>query len=147
MFKPIYRGKRAYGTGEWIVGGPIWDDEEGVILGIASKDAHPTDQPVIGDEWIDGRFIACRKETIGAYTGVNDNYGARIFEDDVLTMQLDIGVYSGFDFGRVRVEFRRGSFMLVDRIGRAVAALSGINSNIVLKIIGNIHDSSGNMEG
>jgi hypothetical protein len=60
--------------------------------------------------------------------------------------RLVIGPHAGYDFGKKKVEFRRGAFVLVDYMGREFVTLNGLNSAVELRVCGNIHDNPELME-
>lgn len=140
---PICRGKTELNPAKWICGCLVFDPDDMGPIGIIqwSEDAHPLDIPYMCDGCVDGNLPGVIRKTIGMYTGVDDAAGMRIYEGDIVEPRLVIGPHAGYDFGKKKVEFRRGAFVLVDYIGREFVALNGLNSAVELRVCGNIHDN------
>ena len=140
---PICRGNAKLDPAKWIFGCFVFapDDMEPVGIIQKSEVGHPLDIPYMCDGCVDGNLPEVIKETIGMYTGVDDVEGTRIYEGDILELRLVIGPHAGYSFGKKKVEFRRGAFVLVDCMGREFVTLNGLNSAVELRVCGNIHDN------
>lgn len=77
------------------------------------------------------------RETVGQYTGLNDKYGKRIFEGDIV-----LGLFHYELAAKGVVTFRDGAFGLRWNRGK-VREFSAFTSicNVDYKVIGNIHDN------
>lgn len=145
---PICRGKMKLDPVKWIFGCLVFDPDDMEPVGIIqqSEVGHPLDIPYMCDGCVDGNLPGVIKETIGMYTGVDDAAGMQIYEGDIVEPRLVIGPHAGYGFGKKKVEFRRGAFVLVDYMGREFVTLNGLDSAVELRVCGNVHDNPELME-
>lgn len=138
MREIIFRGKRK-DNGNWVCGKPFWaPNGRKMVWAIASH-------PDFEDEnhcvyYCEGADVL--SDTIGQFTGLTDKYGTKIFEGDIV--RLDI---AGIIFNAV-CKFHSGSFGLVwhymgtDR-WQAFTSIC----HVEYEVIGNIYDNPEMMEG
>ena len=127
MREILFRGKHK-ATGKWCDGN-LHIDKQGVAI------ITPDDTPL-------GCYGQVDPDTIGKYTGLTDKNGTKIFEGDVV--RLDI---AGIIFNAV-CKFHSGSFGLVWHYMGADRwqSFTGM-CHVEYEVIGNIHDNPELMEG
>lgn len=121
-----FRGKRDY-DGKWI---------HGAYMSYSST--KETQSHYIIPEGNRTLFYRVTPETVGQYTGIDDNNGNKIFEGDIvdiLTENEEIGV----------VECFNGAF-IVKADGFCLDFLNNINGTDV-SVVGNIHDNPELLKG
>ncbi|WP_418668961.1 YopX family protein [Alistipes putredinis] len=124
-----FRGKRL-DNGEWIVGSYI--EAENRDRSIAHQIVPYKSGGVVRE--VD-------PATVGQYTGLNDNNGKEIYEDDIINY-----VYCGFDRrGAVRYENKLCGFDFIDKEGM-ITIISSYEARTYC-IIGNIHDNPELLKG
>jgi uncharacterized phage protein (TIGR01671 family) len=124
-----FRGKRL-DNGEWIVGSYI--EAENRDRSIAHQIVPYKSGGVVRE--VD-------PATVGQYTGLNDNNGKEIYEDDIINY-----VYCGFDRrGAVRYENNLCGFDFIDKEGM-ITIISSYEARTYC-IIGNIHDNPELLKG
>ena len=125
MREIIFRGKRHKDYGEgWVYGVPYFDYANDCIMkdGTGEKVIYP--------------------DTVGQYTGLTDKNGKKIFEGDLVRVEVA-------KIGFVAVcKFYSGSFGLVWHYMGAerYSAFTGM-CHVEYEVIGNIHDNPELMEG
>lgn len=136
-----FRGK-CLDNGEWVEGSlfnSIWrKSADGSRVCYIFPD-NMLDDNGGGDCWEDFAEVAEQYEvdsaTVGQYTGLNDNNGKEIYEDDIINY-----VYCGFDRrGAVRYENNLCGFDFIDKEGM-ITIISSYEARTYC-IIGNIHDN------
>lgn len=133
MREILFRGKRFY-NGKWVYGIPVETEaENGVKEFIISRAQWESDDNSI--DFLETDVYEIDPDTIGAFTGLTDKNGVKIFEGDVLESQdtKKIGLVAWIDRGagfvcRYNTDFYDTNGLIGYRVKRA-------------KIIGNIHDN------
>jgi uncharacterized phage protein (TIGR01671 family) len=131
MREILFRGKRKH-DGGWVIGDGIH---------------YPKSVNFKGTCWIDGRrekandWVQIVPDTIGQFTGLTDKFGRKIFEGDIIRVEV-----AKIDWVAV-CKFYGGAFGLVWNFGAAERwqAFTGI-CNAEYEIIGNVHDNPELME-
>lgn len=126
-----FRGKRL-DNGEWIYGDLLENQGRNFIY-------HATSESTIEDN-DDGRIVVVAVEvdynTIGQYTGLNDNNGREIYEGDVLRM---------YDNKRYTFTCMQSAFL--GRCNETRLGLANITERVSKEIIGNSHDNPELLKG
>lgn len=115
----LFRGKRV-DNGEWVEGvALVWNGHAQII-----KHHH-----MINSHWQTESFKVI-PETVGQFTGLHDVKGSRIFEGDILDLQLN---------RKKLVEYFKDGFWLNASTEGATWNLRNVHH--CSKVIGNIHDN------
>lgn len=132
MREILFRGKTL--TGRWVEGAyykqeEFYGDKEDAHIIITSKENLTYDQAL--------EFAICIPETVGQYTGLTDKNGTKIFEDDIVKCDDDIGAVSYSDlFAKFRVTYNEISGNWFDFEGECCDPIM-----FYCEVIGNIHDN------
>lgn len=131
MREILFRGKRI-DNGEWVYGDFVHGvKKQKEMAFIWSENETPSPLDVLE--------FAVDPATVGQYTGLNDGYGKRIFEGDIVAQPVC----------KYTVEFDGGAFFLVPIPAHnpycCPQQLIGIGA--MFEVIGNIHDNPELMEG
>jgi hypothetical protein len=126
MREIIFRGKRE-NNGKWVCGSLlVWSD--------GSTDICCTDP----DDENELLKFAVYPETVGQFTGVTDDNGKKIFEDDIVLFNY-IGRNRGVH-GKALVCFNNGKFGVFWGWHKEFVPLDGF-ANTTLEVIGNMHNN------
>ncbi|NVT47828.1 hypothetical protein HXC78_11940 [Listeria monocytogenes] len=82
-----------------------------------------------------------RPETVGQYTGLKDKNGKKIFEGDIV--EIDVHDHLDWNVIKGKVIFLEGAWLVTDSGSFAIPLWSEINE---IKVIGNIHENPELME-
>lgn len=127
----LFRGKRE-NNGKWVCGSLlVWSD--------GSADICCTD-PDCENELLK---TVVYPETVGQFTGMTDDNGKKIFEDDIVSFNY-IGRNRGV-CGKEVVCFNNGKFGVLWGWHKEFIPLDGF-ANTIMEVIGNIHDNPKLME-
>lgn len=140
MREILFRGKRI-DNGEWIEGSLVVAGDYCCILTADENSVHLTDYPYLDPETgtIDGHLIPVDPSTVGqCVSGVTDCYGKKIFDGDIVSYAIYIGMGCGYGYGQV--VYRTPSF-IVDCGKQRVRLFSSCDSENDYVVCGNIYDN------
>ena len=124
MREILFRGKRKLGN-EWIEGSlhteKFTDDEEFLCCEVCQCDVYP--------------------ETVGQYTGLTDKNGKKIFEGDIVKINL-YEPSRFYEIGYIKYDYFKTRFVFCTDEGDY-----GIDITCVFEVIGNIHDNPELLKG
>ena len=106
------------------------------IYGFYGENTTTKEPQIVGrDEFCYSRVIP---ETVGQYTGLTDKNGKKIFEGDIVNLELIDGV----EIGVIKFNDILCRFSFYDKSGGY-----GIDNTCIFEIIGNIHDNPELLKG
>ena len=141
MREILFRGKRS-DTGEWIYG-DLRQDKDLETAYIGGWDYFTADYALQREPF----EYPISPETVGQYTGLTDKNGNRIFDGDVLKMEIKSNYINPLQAPLVFIgvcKFKDGAFgFSKQRAGiEEFTAFSSTTYNVEFEIIGNIHDNA-----
>ncbi|MCM1577509.1 MAG: YopX family protein [Ruminococcus sp.] len=129
MREILFSGKRTY-NGKWVEGSLVIEGDNAYIIG-KNETAHPA--LVL----VNSCSVEVDPKTIGQYTGLTDENGAKIYEGDIVTVMCPN--IPEDEYGIVKYNDNEAVFE-IEFDGFTINFTDNVNSSDV-EIIGNIHDN------